>query len=379
MRDILRKKVKKLAGLCFRLHREPLELFSRILMIYAPQMLYEENERKGQHSQLTSLLLSNMGRINFPTYPVTTTRQLYLDRQDSIFYYEAQKLCSALQVLVEKKEWTEALELCQQAELKLDVYQSNKLYKMHVLYLPAFLRKLTAPSMLCYALSIQVEVLEKLRQYDEAVALLGRLLNQKNFLQDSRARWYDRLALNLHQHLKKPHLALEVIREGMRDAEVRGGHRLSLSERAERILAMLNREKRKKKKSKTEGEEEEDEEEGMKWDGPSFMCPKTAPLVLITGRSLPRDIPGMKRVYVMDGAEEGSKIACSVEELVIGHYEKNGFPNGIHGEGSTFHAIFGMFFWDIIYSAVPDAFINKHQILPLDLNSPFFYARFGSL
>ena len=71
-------------------------------------------------------------------------------------YYEAQKLCSAVQVSVEKKEWTEALELCQQAEQKLNVYQSNKLYIAHVLHLPAFLRKLTAPSMLYYALSIQV-------------------------------------------------------------------------------------------------------------------------------------------------------------------------------------------------------------------------------
>ena len=80
----------------------------------------------------------------------------------------------------------------------------------------------------------------------------------------------------------------------MRDVEVQGGHRLSLSERAERILATLNREKQKKKKSRTE--EEENEEEGIQWDGPPFMRPKTAPLVLITGRSLPRDIPGMKRV-----------------------------------------------------------------------------------
>lgn len=38
----------------------------------------------------------------------------------------------------------------------------------------------------------------------EAVEELQSLLSQSVYCLDSRGRWWDRLALNLHQHLKKP-------------------------------------------------------------------------------------------------------------------------------------------------------------------------------
>lgn len=38
----------------------------------------------------------------------------------------------------------------------------------------------------------------------EAVQELQDLLSQKVYCPDSRGRWWDRLALNLHQHLKRP-------------------------------------------------------------------------------------------------------------------------------------------------------------------------------
>lgn len=38
----------------------------------------------------------------------------------------------------------------------------------------------------------------------DAVEELRSLLSQSVYCPDSRGRWWDRLALNLHQHLKKP-------------------------------------------------------------------------------------------------------------------------------------------------------------------------------
>lgn len=40
--------------------------------------------------------------------------------------------------------------------------------------------------------------------FQEAVKELRSLLLQTAYCPDSRGRWWDRLALNLHQHLKKP-------------------------------------------------------------------------------------------------------------------------------------------------------------------------------
>ena len=48
---------------------------------------------------------------------------------------------------------------------------------------------------------------------------------------------------------------------------------------------------------------------------------------------------------------------------------------GLHCEGSCFRTLFGILFWDIIYSSqVPDVFLTPFQDAPLDLNTfPDFY------
>lgn len=53
----------------------------------------------------------------------------------------------------------------------------------------------------------------------EAVQELQDLLSQRVYCPDSRGRWWDRLALNLHQHLKRP--------EQVRAGTGRYGQRLS--------------------------------------------------------------------------------------------------------------------------------------------------------
>ena len=76
--------------------------------------------------------------------------------------------------------------------------------KVPAALLPEHLRCFSAEwaiTKMCY---FGVEVLQKWRQYDEAVNQLEILLQQDVFCFDSRGRWFDRLALNLHQHLKNP-------------------------------------------------------------------------------------------------------------------------------------------------------------------------------
>lgn len=52
-------------------------------------------------------------------------------------------------------------------------------------------------------LSNCVEYLEKCRRYEQANKLLETLLSQSMYCVSSRGRWWERLALNLDQHLKK--------------------------------------------------------------------------------------------------------------------------------------------------------------------------------
>lgn len=52
-------------------------------------------------------------------------------------------------------------------------------------------------------LSSCVEHLERCRRYEHANELLEILLSQSTYCVSSRGRWWERLALNLDQHLKK--------------------------------------------------------------------------------------------------------------------------------------------------------------------------------
>lgn len=54
---------------------------------------------------------------------------------------------------------------------------------------------------MCY---LGVEVLQKKKQYEEAVGQLELLLKQDTYCAECRGLWWERLALNVHQHLKQP-------------------------------------------------------------------------------------------------------------------------------------------------------------------------------
>jgi len=70
--------------------------------------------------------------------------------------------------------------------------------------LPIHLRCFSAEwvyTKMCY---LGVEVLQKMKHYDKAVEQLESLLQQDVYCADCRGKWWDRLALNVHQHLKQP-------------------------------------------------------------------------------------------------------------------------------------------------------------------------------
>jgi hypothetical protein len=70
--------------------------------------------------------------------------------------------------------------------------------------LPVHLRRFTAPWLFTKICSRGVELLQRNKQYNEAVQLLRQLLAQDTFCTHHRGRWWERLALNLDQHLKRP-------------------------------------------------------------------------------------------------------------------------------------------------------------------------------
>ncbi|NXI93926.1 FAN1 nuclease, partial [Psophia crepitans] len=360
---VILKRVKELAGKSVRICKGPRAVFSRILLLFSlSESMEDEEAGSAGQGQLSTVLMVNMGRMVFPSYTVNRKTQVFQDREDLIRYATAAHLSNDIATAMVNGNWEEANHLYMCAKETWNELKTHPSLSYHRV-LPEYLRHFTVGWVYTRILSQGVEILQRLHMYEEAVQELQTLLSQDVYCTDSRGRWWDRLALNLHQHLKNTKKAIDCIRKGLADPFVRTGHRLSLYQRALRIR-----------------------------DSPSckqFRClfhdlpviaVEDVTHVTIKGKMCPQMGMG-KSVFLMEdiGDEEGddfsvSTVMCSVEELALTHYRQNGFDQGIHGEGSTFITLYGILMWDIIFmDGIPDVFRNSYQTFPLDLYTDSFY------
>ncbi|XP_055011919.1 fanconi-associated nuclease 1 isoform X2 [Boleophthalmus pectinirostris] len=359
---VMLKRAKHLAGSCVRLHRGPRAVFSRVLLLFSlTDSLDEEEMAAGGQSQLYTILLVKSGRLAFPEYTIERNTKVFQDRDDLIRYEASMRALQEVTTAMQNGQWEEAFELYSSAKY---VWQElrDKLDFSYQEELPVFLRSFTTGWAYTRILSRGVEILQRLRRYEEAVLELQSLLSQQVYCQDSRGRWWDRLALNLHQHLKKPEQAICAIRDGLADPLVRTGHKLSLHQRAARMRDSASCKKYCLKLR----------------DIPTIHV-QDVKHVTIQGQLFPHEGgTGKSRflIPVKGNNDESSNatVICSVEDLSLAHYQKQGFNEGIHGEGSTFSTLFALLLWDIIFmQGIPDVFRNPYQTCPLDLYTDCFY------
>uniref|UniRef100_A0A2K5XP92 Fanconi-associated nuclease n=2 Tax=Mandrillus leucophaeus TaxID=9568 RepID=A0A2K5XP92_MANLE len=356
---VILKRAKALAGQSIRICKGPRAVFSRILLLFSlTDSMEDEDAACGGQGQLSTVLLVNLGRMEFPTYTINRKTQIFQDRDDLIRYAAATHMLSDISSAMANGNWEEAKELAQCAKRDWNRLKNHPSLRCHE-DLPLFLRCFTVGWIYTRILSLFVEILQRLHMYEEAVRELESLLSQRIYCPDSRGRWWDRLALNLHQHLKRLEPTIKCITEGLADPEVRTGHRLSLYQRAVRL-----RESPSCKKFRRLFQQLPE------------MAVQDVKHVTITGRLCPQRGMG-KSVFVMEAGEaaDPTTVLCSVEELALAHYRRSGFDQGIHGEGSTFSTLCGLLLWDIIFmDGIPDVFRNACQAFPLDLCTDSFFA-----
>ena len=114
-------------------------------------------------------------------------------------YEEAVHLENEICLLLENQDWHKVLE---QTQDLVKILPNNMDDKDHDITLPLFLRRFTAGSVNVYCLNKRIEALQRLKMYQESVDLLSMLVDQDVYLPSHRGHWYERLALNLEQHLK---------------------------------------------------------------------------------------------------------------------------------------------------------------------------------
>ncbi|XP_068169304.1 fanconi-associated nuclease 1 isoform X2 [Antennarius striatus] len=347
---VILKRAKQLAGSCVRLRRGPRAIFSRILLLFSlTDTMDEEEMAAGGQGQLFTILLVNSGRLAFPDYTVQRKVKVFQDREDLIRYESSMRALLDVTSAMQGGHWEEAMELYAAAKGAWMVLRENHDFS-HQEELPLFLRSFTTGWAYTRILSRGVEILQRLRRYKEAVEELRSLLSQSVYCPDSRGRWWDRLALNLHQHLKKPEQAICAIRDGLSDPLVRTGHKLSLYQRAVRMKESASFKKF---------------HQDLK-NLPSVQV-QDVTHVTIRGQLFPQEGNMGKSVFVIPAMDyrkgaANAAVMGSVEELALAHYRQQGFDQGIHGEGSTFSTLFALLLWDIIFmEGIPDVFRNQYQ------------------
>ncbi|XP_004391375.2 fanconi-associated nuclease 1 [Trichechus manatus latirostris] len=356
---VILKRAKDLAGQSLRVCKGPRAVFSRILLLFSLTDSVEDEEAAcGGQGQLSTVLLVNLGRMEFPSYTINRKTRIFQDREDLIRYAAAAHMLSDISAAMASGDWDEARELAQHARRDWNQLKNHPSLRYHE-DLPLFLRCFTVGWIYTRILSRSVEIWQRLHMYEEAVKELENLLSQKVYCPESRGRWWDRLALNLHQHLKRLEPAIKCITKGLADPDVRTGHRLSLYQRAMRLRESPSCKKYRHLFHKL----------------PEITVGDVKH-VTVTGKVCPHSGPG-KSVFVMETreADAPATVLCSVEELALAHYRCDGFDQGIHGEGSTFSTLYGLFLWDVIFmNGIPDVFRNAYQAFPLDLYTDSFFA-----
>ncbi|RVE71681.1 hypothetical protein OJAV_G00054470 [Oryzias javanicus] len=360
--DVILKRAKTLAGSCVRLSRAPRTVFSRILLLFSlTETMDEEEMAAGGQNQLFTILLVNSGRLAFPDYTVHREAKVFQDREDLIRYESAMRSLLEITGVMQGGQWEVALELYTEAKRNWEALRKDQDFRHHE-ELPVFLRSFTTGWAYTRILSRGVEILQRLRRYEDAVEELQFLLRQTVYCVDSRGRWWDRMALNLHQHLKKPKQAISAIKDGLSDPLVRTGHKLSLHQRAVRMKESASCKKYCL----------------LLRDLPTIQV-QDVKHVTIRGQLFPHEGGMGKSRFLLPADEEGEEnahttVICSVEELSLAHYRKQGFDQGIHGEGSTFSTLFALLMWDIVFmEGITDVFRNPYQTCPLDLYTDCFY------
>ncbi|KAI8774684.1 fanconi-associated nuclease 1 [Biomphalaria glabrata] len=346
----------------FKLRLEPRRVFVRVIMLYSVvNTSVDEDTGVSGQTQLFQMLMVNMGKLVYPTYTVNKVHNIFSCREDVIRFEHALQLESDLLHCVQRGQWDKAYDVFKCVEEQWELLKSDEHIEKWNRNLPDYLRGFTATSVLNRLMTVAIDILQRRKDFTTAVELLKRLLSQAIYNCSHRGYWWERLALNLDVHLKDPKKSLDVIAEGLADKHVIGGHRLALYLRAESIC--------QKNRSKLKDRFTEFYHDSV----------KELPKVFLEGRVLHDGVSNNGTKFLTDEsyADGNSQdmTVCGVEEFVLAYYKKNGFPSGIHAEGSIVSTLFEIFFWDIIFMPLPDAFHSPYQVLPLDFYSEAFYER----
>eukprot|EP00257_Ricinus_communis_P025532 XP_025012946.1 fanconi-associated nuclease 1 homolog [Ricinus communis] len=300
---------------------------------------------------LSTFLQVDLGIVKYPTYRCIISEHFYLTRDNLLAYEEAIEVAQIMDESLEENNSELVLGCIKIADSRISSSTAKATQSMASESAAILLSCFSASWVYSKVVVLGVSFFEHEHRYKDAINLLKRLL--ACFPCDGRrGYWTLRLSIDL-EHIGCPNESLSIAEDGLLDVSVRAGSKIALQRRVLRLGKPPRR-----------------------WKAPSFSYSIRRKIkeVHIQGRPLNHETGKKSRFYGEDGEQ------CGVEQLALQYYAgEGGGWNGVHSESGIWLTIFGLLMWDIIFSDVPNVFLNRFQTGPLDLETDGFYLARKSL
>ncbi|KAI1909626.1 hypothetical protein LOZ65_006499 [Ophidiomyces ophidiicola] len=379
------KKVLNVTGDCIRLSLRPLKLFERVHLIFYRSTEWTEKS-------LTTIILAKISRKNYPDFIVSRTNGIFPTRAILLEFERAIRIQFDLDNAMESSNISlpEKLQTIQTALdsvyprwktlLTEEQYKEDQVYDMGE---GAYLRRFSPAWVYTRIVHKGLYVLGRLKNYGREHSLLSELLDQCLFHPSRRGAWYQRKAL-LEEHYmwnllpsdalsedarrkKWKRYALKTCERGLEDPHCHIIYHYDLQKRIMKLEKSLNIAKREQHDFSHVmlAKPEERTVEGIRVNRelPTSLTSKTSNIPNSSARGRPT-------VWI-DELEDGSE--CRVENMCLSWYRKQGWK-GYHCEGGILRTLFGLLFYDVIFTYVPNVFQTPFQTCPLDLHTDAFYS-----
>ena len=224
-------------------------------------------------------------------------------------------------------------------------------------------------------------VLERHKRYHQCNTIYRELLSLP-YYQHKRGYWWNRLILNLTEHLHEYHTAYQLCTIALQDKLVRTGDLIELQQRSIRLykhklgnnsmgdipqqlntVAASFTSKRRRSGSDLSTTE-------LHRSDSSIVLDSGIHVSYIRGRPVNNEIGIKSRLYGYDND------ICNVEQLCIQYYSQqpNGAYNGIHCENTLLNSLHGLLMWHCIFNtSIQNVFVNSYQDRPLDYHTDWYY------
>ncbi|KAF9189109.1 hypothetical protein BGZ50_000946 [Haplosporangium sp. Z 11] len=240
-----------------------------------------------------------------------------------------------------------------------------------------FLLRFTPGWVYTQILRLELRALAFLKRFEEESVLLHELLDQYIYSLGQRGGWYERLALIKSNYCFNKRLgkqeALQVCMMALRDKHVHAVDATLIQARIVRLESELRVPFRDRHDF-------------------SYLALRKAQTRILTGERLntpgtaaPSYASSHSYSYVPNSMGSSHPTAqqrplwrnidgsdCGVEELALSYYRTLGYK-GHHSENSILSTLFGLLFWDILFSPQPGVFETLYQTEPLDLRTDAFF------